>query len=127
MEIGLKRGDTNYFVIAQAESLYVTGQTITFMAKPDYDNDQTNQMALITKTLDDSHIVKREDGKVFYQVAIEPNDTKDIEIVIKKGKKPALELKGELEIRTPQNRVTTLPDKNNSIKVKVYPDIKGGA
>lgn len=126
MDLNLKRGDTNYFVISQDESLHVAGQTIVFMAKPDYDNDQSNQAALITKVINDSDIVKRADGRVYYQVKLNPEDTADINIKVKKGKKAVLELKGELEIKTPEGEITTLPSTNSPIKVKIYPDIKGG-
>lgn len=87
MDLNLKRGDTNYFVISQDESLHVAGQTIVFMAKPDYDNDQSNQAALITKVINDSDIVKHADGRVYYQVKLNPEDTADINIKVKKGKK----------------------------------------
>lgn len=104
----MKRGDSRSFKLAIGKKEYVSGQTITFMAKPKPDNDPTNQQAVVNRSFGDSDIIERTDTHVVYLIKIQPGDTENIAI-----DKDELKLACECEIRDSTGRVKTLPSGKN--------------
>lgn len=122
----MKRGDTRHIMLTISKALYSAGQSVSFMAKKGYDNDNTNANALINKTYSDNDIVSQADTSVTYKCTLLPSDTENIEIPIKKDR-GELKLIGEFEIRNGNNQVRTLPTGKNFVELVIYPDIKMGA
>lgn len=122
----MKRGDSRSFSFRMSKGLYEPGQTVAFTAKPFYDNDSTNASAVINKTFTDDDIISNTDKHVFYEIKLEPSDTENLEIKLKKGK-GVLKLIGELEVRQSDGKVKTFPSGKKFIEVVIYPDIKIGA
>lgn len=125
MKITMKRGDTCTLTLTIGKTLYSPGQIVSFTAKKEYDNDPTNSKALILKTYGDESIISQDENKVVYSCAINPEDTQNIEIPLKRGR-GALKLIGEYQIKNGNGVVRTFPSGNEFIDIIIYPDIKMG-
>lgn len=126
MKLTMKRGDTRSFAFRLAKKFYSEGQTIHFTVKKEYDNDPTNSQALINKEFSDSDIISETDISMTYKIQLDPSDTENLEIPLRKSKSE-LKLIGELEVRQSDGKVKTFPSGKKFIEVVIYPDIKIGA
>lgn len=120
MKLELKRGDSRIISFTLPEEIAPSGSTLHFMAKPALDDDLNDASAVISRQVKDSQPAGP--GKVRYKLKIAPADT----LNIKMGGADKVEFLGELEIRTPDGDVYSIPATNKFMKVIVYADIRRG-
>lgn len=120
MKINLKRGDTRIVSFTVPEELAPSGSTLYFMAKPALDDDLNDSSAAISKQSSNAVLVAG--NKLKFTFKITPSDTNSI----RTGGADKADLLAELEIRTPNGDVYSIPDNNKFIKVTVYADIRRG-
>lgn len=115
----LKRGDNKTIYLSVPISVAPEGSTLYFMAKPQPDDDFSDEAALININTTDRVI---NGDKAKFTLKVLPADTKQIKL----NNKSVIELRGEFEIRTPSGEIYSLPQDNRYIRVKVHADIRRG-
>jgi hypothetical protein len=117
-KMSFKRGDSVTHYFEMPSDSWTAGGTLTFIAKPDVDDDVADSAAVIVRSFDDTVAV--DDGElVTYTCAFIPSDTNNI---ASNGENSA-EYLGEFQYVNGSS-VSTFPGNDDFIQVTVYFDLR---
>lgn len=124
--IEFKRGDgtTHYFHLPESD--WAAGGKLSFIAKPQVDNDATDAAAVINKSFSDSDIIDEghslyQEGYKTYELSFSPSDTNNITFDDGESSKTYL---GEFQYVSSGGGVTSYPGTNDFLEVVVYGDLR---
>lgn len=106
MDLTFKRGTTKSFVIGVPLTSWEEGSMLTFTAKPNTDDDPGDSAAEINIQITEDNKLREDSTRAFFDVVIQPEDTKDIPLEGSMSKS----LQGEFTVVQPNGSRIPFPD-----------------